>query len=123
VSTTARLIVVTNCGNKFELLSQLNDIGRVSKDARPTFRLTIEHPDSEEEIGLKSNVDVHINGIEASSGYGDRWIISGVMPNFGVYQRNSYWVHKEFLSSRGAFCGDINIRSRTGYIHPTLGVL
>ncbi len=89
---------------KFELFSQLHDIGRVHP--RPAFELTVQCPGFHR--AALAAIDVYINGISAEDGSGNNWLFRGY-----VVVGNNSWLLK-FLGDTRSFTGYYNTRTRKG---------
>lgn len=105
-------IPIVNGGNKFELLAQLGDIGRVDFKARMPFQLELRHPFESRGIdALTVPVATFINGIEADDGSGESWNIKGYLAASDV--KSLSWLKWD---QSLAFKGYYDTRHRRGFI-------
>jgi hypothetical protein len=115
MSTQDSQVPVVGGGNKFELLSQLADIGR-SVGSRTPFPLTVTAPVYAGVVPPKRftyDVRVYINGLQTEDILGNAWIISGFIPPEDV--EGAKWLPKTYGSIR-TFRGNFNTRTRRGFI-------
>ncbi len=103
------LIEIVEGESKFELMSQLQDIGRIRSFAgRPNFMVKILHP-HHGELGPQYSIALHINGLVAEDGSGNCWII------YGYIAAGYSWVKPGTANS---FEGFYNTRTRKGWLKP-----
>lgn len=95
--------------SKFELMSQLQDIGRIrSLAGRPNFMVKILHPHHSESVAQYS-IALHINGLIAEDGSGNCWNI------YGYIAAGYSWIKPGTANS---FEGFYNTRTRKGHLVP-----
>jgi hypothetical protein len=114
VSTTAHQMPIVDGGNKFELFSQLGDIGRI-RHPRPPFRLAVKHPILTGSLAPQVEVGVFVYGIMAEDGSGESWIINGYV--FDDELGKSHWLQQEFKGHQHNFHGLYNTKRRSGFIY------
>lgn len=105
------LIEIVDGQSKFELMSQLQDIGRFrSLGNRPNFMVKILHP-QHGRLGGQHDIALHINGLVAEDGSGNCWIIYGYIA--GGYS----WL---MPGTANSFEGFYNTRTRKGHLKPRI---
>lgn len=103
-------IAIIEGQSKFELLAQLQDIGRGNGLNRPTFHMKVQHT-ALGSLGAIADVYTHINGIVAEDGSGNCWIIYGYILN------GPSWAKPGTGSS---FEGFYDTRTRKGHLKPRI---
>jgi hypothetical protein len=98
---------VVDGGNKFDLLAQPGDIGRIRHSCRPYFTLKIES------VGW---ITVLVNGLVAEDGSGDCWVISGYLSDETRARLSAAGSVPVFSGS--LFHGFYNTKAHKGWIKP-----